>query len=106
MSIPSRPQMSEELIQRKLIADGHGYNEDKRLLNLFTNIHSLESNPTDVATMAKIEMTLAQAELAFEKQLIVADTCNRDANQIKEFMAQVGKLFFGFFVVTFCLAII
>ncbi|KAI6183055.1 hypothetical protein M3Y97_00447300 [Aphelenchoides bicaudatus] len=81
--------MSEELIQRKLIADGHGTNEDRRLLNLFTNIYSLESNPDDLATLSKIETALSQAEVAFEKHLIVADTCNRDADQIREFMRQV-----------------
>jgi hypothetical protein len=92
MAFFSQPQMSEELIQRKLVADGHGTNEDRRLLNLFTNIHSLENNPTDLAILDKIEIALTQAEFTFEKQLIVADTCNRDSTQIRSFMTQVGKL--------------
>lgn len=83
--------MSEETIIRKLIADGNGSNEDRRLLSLFTSIHALEDNPNDLATRSKIEIALSQAELTFSKHLIVADTCIKGSEEIREFMSTVGE---------------
>lgn len=83
--------MSDEVIARKLIADGNGTNEDRRILNLFANLHVLEQNPDDCTVLEKIEIALKQTELAFEKQAMIADTCVRGADQIREFMTEIGK---------------
>lgn len=84
--------MSDDIIARKLIADGNGLNEDKRLLNLFTFIDSLETSPNDKTISANIENILEQAQFSFNKQLVVADMCMKGSDQIKEFMADVGMI--------------
>jgi THO complex subunit 7 len=88
--------MSDDVIARKLIADGNGLNEDRRLINLFTFINSLETNPSDQATLANIENILQQAEFSFNKQLAVADMCIKGSDQIREFMTEVGMIFLYF----------
>lgn len=77
-----------------MIADGNGTNEDKRLIQLFMLINSLEDNPNDVATKSKIEIVLGQAELSFSKHLMVADACINGTEQIQGFMSGVGKCHF------------
>ncbi|KAI6180915.1 hypothetical protein M3Y98_00772800 [Aphelenchoides besseyi] len=74
--------MSEELIARKLTADGDGTLEDKRLTSLFLVFQQLEKQPSESA-QAKLELTLEQATLSFHKQILAAEVCEAEAERIK-----------------------
>ena len=56
-------EMNDELIARKLLADGDGTNEDRRLsYTLFTLFEQLDRAPTSTATVARIELQLQVRE--------------------------------------------
>ncbi|KAI6206728.1 hypothetical protein M3Y94_00945300 [Aphelenchoides besseyi] len=74
--------MSEELIARKLTADGDGTLEDKRLTSLFLLFQQLEKQPNE-SVQAKLELTLEQTALSFQKQILAAEVCEAEAQRIK-----------------------
>ncbi|KAI6219313.1 hypothetical protein M3Y99_01666000 [Aphelenchoides fujianensis] len=81
--------MSEEVVARKLLADGDGTGEDKRLVQLFGFYQKLAANPNDAAVVAQIELSLQQAELGFQKQTLAADICDWEVQQVRELAEKV-----------------
>ncbi|KAH7712076.1 THO complex subunit 7-like protein [Aphelenchoides avenae] len=75
---------SEEAIVRKLVADGDGTGDDKRILQLFALVHAM-ANPADrKAAESKILLLLEQAEMSMLKQTAVAEMLELEEEKYRE----------------------
>ncbi|KAH7704499.1 hypothetical protein AAVH_28320, partial [Aphelenchoides avenae] len=75
---------SEEAIVRKLVADGDGTGDDKRILQLFALVHAM-ANPADrKAAESKILLLLEQAEMSMLKQAAVAEMLELEEEKYRE----------------------
>ncbi|KAI1711218.1 tho complex subunit 7 domain-containing protein [Ditylenchus destructor] len=84
--------LNEEAILRKLVADGDGTSEDRRIVQLFSLIGSLSSATDTNAVSTKILNALDQIELSITKQCMVAAVHEEETKNNEELFVEIDGL--------------
>ncbi|CAK5086312.1 unnamed protein product [Meloidogyne enterolobii] len=84
--------MTEEAIIRKLVADGDGTSDDRRILHLFQLINSLGKSSDSKSVTNKIVILLDQIEFSFRKQQQIAQAMNSERGNYEKLYEEIGNL--------------
>uniref|UniRef100_A0A914L8S0 THO complex subunit 7 n=1 Tax=Meloidogyne incognita TaxID=6306 RepID=A0A914L8S0_MELIC len=84
--------MTEEAIIRKLVADGDGTGDDRRILHLFQLINSLGKSSDSKSVTNKIVILLDQIEFSFRKQQQIAQAMNCERENYEKLYEEIGNL--------------
>lgn len=95
MTSTIRREEEESIFRRKLLYDGHGSGEDKRLINLMRNITKFcladDSNDDTVKLFNLINKDLLAAMNSFEKHEKVSQMCNKSFEHLEKAIEEKSK---------------
>ncbi|KAL7069756.1 hypothetical protein ACQ4LE_011148 [Meloidogyne hapla] len=84
--------MTEEAIIRKLVADGDGTGDDRRILHLFQLINGLGKSNDPKSITNKIIILLDQIEFSFRKQQQISQVINSESENYEKLYEEIGVL--------------
>ncbi|GMS95231.1 hypothetical protein PENTCL1PPCAC_17406 [Pristionchus entomophagus] len=74
--------MREDVVHRKLTADGEGVGDEKRVLAILNTIRAIESGKASIQDAVKALKSLDTLELNADKQRVITEMCT---NQVEEY---------------------
>ncbi|GMR47386.1 hypothetical protein PMAYCL1PPCAC_17581 [Pristionchus mayeri] len=81
--------MREDVVHRKLAADGEGIGDEKRVLAILNTIRSIENGKATVQDAVKALKSLDILELNAEKQRVITEMCSEQVHEYDRLATEI-----------------